>query len=214
MISLMLPCRILPILILFLAGCEPPPATSPQTLPEATVQTQASVQPVEPATPPDVMTDAAQQADEITGKVVHIVDGDTIDILTADKTKIRIRLNGIDAPETGQPFGKNAKEFLSESIGGFDVRVVTHGKDRYGRVIGDVYSLEDTDRLPRQSTVNATMVVNGLAWHYVKYAPDRKDLADAEKWARETRLRLWSDPRHVAPWEWRKLSKEERDKLR
>ena len=52
-------------------------------------------EPVVPATPPDVTT----EANEITGKVVGIIDGDTIDILTAGKTKIRIRLNGIDVPE-------------------------------------------------------------------------------------------------------------------
>ena len=129
MISLMLPCRIL--LLLFIAGCtEQPPVPAFQVSPQATEQTQPPAQPVEPATPPDATTDATQQTAEITGKVIHIIDGDTIDILTADKSRIRIRLNGIDAPEKGQPFGNTAKEFLSESIGGFDVRVVTHGKDR------------------------------------------------------------------------------------
>lgn len=206
--------RLTSIVLLFLVGCEEHSATVPQTLPTATEQIQPTVEPSEPATSPDATTEPVKAANEITGKVVGIIDGDTIDILTADKTTIRIRLNGIDAPETGQPFGKNAKQYLSDMIGGNVVRVVTHGKDRYGRTIGDVYSLEEADRLPQLSTVNATMVVNGLAWHYGKYAPDRTDLADAEKWAREKRLRLWSDPRSIAPWEWRKLSKEERDRLR
>ncbi len=93
------------------------------------------------------------------------------------------------------------------------MRVVTHGKDRYGRIIGDVYCLDCTS-MATVSTANVSMVTNGLAWHYVKYAPDDKELAGAEKWAREQRLRLWSDPRRIPPWEWRKLSKAERDKLR
>ena len=121
------PHHLLPILLLLLAGCEQPPATVPQTPPAATEQTQPTVEPLTPPTTPDV---TAEQANEITGKVVGIIDGDTIDILTAEKTTIRIRLNGIDAPETGQPFGRNAKQYLSENIGGQIVRVVTHGEDR------------------------------------------------------------------------------------
>lgn len=154
-----------------------------------------------------------QLAAEITGKVIHVLDGDTIDILSADKTTIRIGLNGIDAPEKGQPFGNAAKQFLNDSIGGKIVRVVTLGNDRYGRIIGDAYCLDCTSMAP-VSTENVSMVMNGLAWHYVKYAPDDQELAGAEKWAREQRLRLWSDRRSIAPWDWRKLSKAERDKLR
>lgn len=132
--------RLIPILMLFiLAGCEEPAVPAQQASQDATEQTQPTDEPAEPPTPSDVTSDATEQANEITGKVVGIIDGDTIDILTAEKTTIRIRLNGIDAPEEGQPFGKNAKQYLSEFIGGQIVRVVTHGEDRYGRTIGDVY---------------------------------------------------------------------------
>ena len=131
--------RLVTILILFLAGCEQPPASVSQLSPAATDQTHPSVEPIEPAATPDATSTPGEQVSEITGKVVGIIDGHTIDILTADKTTIRIRLNGIDAPETGQPFSKNAKQFLSEKIGGQVVRVITHGEDRYGRTIGDVY---------------------------------------------------------------------------
>jgi endonuclease YncB( thermonuclease family) len=165
-------------------------------------ETQAAGLPTEPAT----THKDTEQVGEITGKVIGITDGDTIDILTAEKTKIRIRFNGIDAPESGQPFGRNAKQFLSDHIGGKVVRVVTHGEDRYERTIGDVYADD--------SLVNLEIVKAGLAWHYVKYAPDDKALAAAEAEARAEKTGLWSDRRHVAPWDWRKLSKAERDKLR
>ncbi len=56
------------------------------------------------------------------------------------------------------------------------MRVVTHGRDRYGRVIADVYCVDCYSR-PPASTMNVSMVTNGLAWHYVKYAPDDKELA-------------------------------------
>jgi len=207
------------LLILLLTGCEPPSAPVPQSSPAATEQTPPTVEPAEPPTPPDATPAATAQANEITGKVVGIIDGDTIDILTADKTTIRIRLNGIDAPETGQPFGRNAKQYLSEFIGGQIVRVVTHGEDRYGRTIGDVYLKDDggPNALPGATLpdweINRELVQQGLAWHYKKYSTDI-NLEMDEITARDAKLGLWSDDRHVPPWDWRKLSKEERDKLR
>ena len=65
----------------------------------------------------------------------------TIDVLLADKTTVRVRFNGIDAPERGQPFGNNAKDFVSDAFHTSpDVRVVDLGQDRYGRTIGEVYA--------------------------------------------------------------------------
>ena len=49
----------------------------------------------------------------IEGKVIHIADGDTITILDASKQQHRIRINGIDAPEKGQPFGERSKQNLT-----------------------------------------------------------------------------------------------------
>lgn len=201
------------ILMLLIAGCDEPLATTPLLPPAVKLEGETIDPSPEQETPLESDTEASAKSGEITGKVIHILDGDTIDILTSDKATIRIRFNGIDAPEKGQPFGNTAKVFLSDNIGGKIVRVVTHGKDRYGRIIGDVYCLDCTSRAP-VSTVNVSVVTNGLAWHYVKYAPEDKELAGAERWAREKRLRLWSDRRSIPPWEWRKLSKEERDKLR
>lgn len=189
------------ILIVF-AGCDQQPTIVPNSPPDAIQDIQPDIQTPEP----EAMPESTPEADEIIGKVVGIVDGDTIDILTDDMTTTRIRLNGIDAPETGQPFGRNAKQYLSDTIGGKLVRIVEHDQDRYGRTIGDVYS--------GSTLVNVELVRAGLAWHYVQYAPDNATLAAAEAEARMTNRGLWSDARHVAPWEWRKLSKEQRDKLR
>jgi endonuclease YncB( thermonuclease family) len=150
---------------------------------------------------------------EVSGKVVGIADGDTLTILTAEKKQIKIRFNGIDAPERGQPFGTKSKDHLSHMVGGKSVRIVTHGEDRYDRTIGEVFVAgekpEDSER-----NVNAAMVADGFAWHYVFYAPDNKELAEAEKIARKDKRGLWVDASPVSPWDWRKLSKEERDKLR
>jgi micrococcal nuclease len=142
---------------------------------------------------------------EITGKVVSIADGDTLTILTAEKKQVKIRLNGIDAPERGQAFGTKSKEMLSHIIGKSDVRVETHGEDRYGRTIGVVFvRTPNSAASDPEANLNFMMVANGYAWHYVRYAPDNKQLADAEKHAREKKLGLWADASPVAPWDWRK----------
>ena len=122
---------------------------------------------------------------------------------------IRLRVNGIDAPERGQPFGNNAKQYLSDTIGGKMVRLRGYGLDQYSRSITDIYLPGEPELF-----INRELVKRGLAWHYVEYAPKRVDLRDAEALARRAGIGLWSDPRHVAPWDWRDLSKDERDKLR
>jgi micrococcal nuclease len=149
---------------------------------------------------------SSDQATIISGKVIAVLDGDTIDILDSHREKIRIRIHGIDAPEIGQPFGRNAKDLLAERIAGQQVNVVCLSHDRFGRTIGDI--IWNGDRLSVQ------LVTEGMAWHQVSFAPNDLELATAELKARTDEVGLWSDKRHVPPWEWRKLSKEERDKLR
>ena len=82
-------------------------------------------------------------ANEFTGRVVSVTDGDTIDVLLDDKTTVCARFNGIDAPERGQPFGNNAKEFVSNAFHASpDVRIVE---------LGITLSIPTTRSLPRQS---------------------------------------------------------------
>ena len=57
--------------------------------------------------------------------MVRVVNDDTIDVLTDDNQAIRIRLNGIDCPERGQPYGNNATDTLQASILGNLVKVVS-----------------------------------------------------------------------------------------
>ena len=70
-------------------------------------------------------------------RVVGIADGDTITVLR-DRTQVRIRLHGIDAPETGQDFGSRAKQAASELAFGKQVTVRPRDTDRYGRTVAEV----------------------------------------------------------------------------
>lgn len=125
-------------------------------------------------------------------KVIKISDGDTITILQ-NKTQIKVRLYGIDAPELKQPYGKKSKQFLANLIVGEVVEVDENGKDRYKRTLG-IIRYKDQD-------INAQMVLNGYAWAYVKYS---KIYVDQEKLAREKKRGLWQSSDPAPPWQWRK----------
>lgn len=69
----------------------------------------------------------AGMAANFEGKVISVLDGDTIEVLHDNKAE-RIRLYGIDCPEKGQAFGQKAKQATSSLLFGKDVRVETHGR--------------------------------------------------------------------------------------
>ena len=143
----------------------------------------------------------AAWAADISGKVVGVLDGDTIDLLKGDRQTVRVRLAGIDAPEKRQAFGAEAKKALSDLVYGRDLVVSTDKADRYGRAIGKLM-LRGTD-------VNLEMVKRGFAWHYGRFesdqtATDRAAYRAAEVQARQRHLGLWRDADPMAPWDFRK----------
>ncbi len=133
-------------------------------------------------------------AQGIRGVVTAVKDGDTIE-LRADTAKHRIRLYGIDCPEKGQAFGQKAKQFTGELCFGKRVSVVTHGRDRYGRIVGEVI-------LPDGRILNRELVAAGLAWWYRKYSRDPL-LERLEAEARRAKRGLWSEAHPTPPWEFR-----------
>lgn len=146
-----------------------------------------------------IATTTAAEPSIITGEVVGVSDGDTITVLV-DEEPIKVRLDGIDAPEAGQPFGTQAKTALSDAIFAKPVRVTISDTDRWGRSIGVV---EVAGPQGRPQNVNLAMVRAGMAWHYVAFSDDQ-ELAQAEQEARQGRRGLWTDPEPTPPWEWRK----------
>jgi endonuclease YncB( thermonuclease family) len=138
-------------------------------------------------------------AEPITGKVVTVHDGDTLTVLDAANVQHKVRLQGIDAPERGQPFGNVARDRLAALTMGMAVTVHDDGRDKWGRTLGRI-EVEGQD-------VNQQMVVEGLAWHYVQFNNDPR-LAAAEQKARDARRGLWADAKPVPPWEWRKSEKQ------
>jgi endonuclease YncB( thermonuclease family) len=145
----------------------------------------------------------AAEADEtqtITGKVVSIADGDTITVLDSDNRQYRVRLKGIDAPESSQDYGQASRQNLSGMIFRKTVEVTYSKLDRYGRILGVV-------RLDRLE-VNLAQVAAGYAWFYREYQnemtrEERIAYAAAEERAKRERKGLWQQPNPVKPSEYR-----------
>lgn len=140
-------------------------------------------------------------AEQLSGKVVRVIDGDTIDIEIAtdppvSSSSVRVRLMNIDAPEITQPYGEWSKSQLENLIDGEKVSVNYSSHDKYGRILGLVYT-------SRNMQVNTWMVCNGAAWVYSKYSNDPV-LELVEKEAKINKVGLWNDSNPVPPWEWRR----------
>ncbi|AQW15140.1 thermonuclease family protein [Escherichia coli] len=131
---------------------------------------------------------------EIQGKVIRVLDGDTIEVLQ-DKKPVRIRLANIDAPEKKQAFGRWSANQLKALLAGQSVTVSYTQTDRYGRIIGRVFTTNGTD-------ASRFMVQSGAAWVYERYNADES--LPALQWeAQEQKRGLWADTNPVPPWEWR-----------
>ncbi|GAA0152278.1 hypothetical protein LIER_10795 [Lithospermum erythrorhizon] len=115
--------------------------------------------------------------------------------------KYRIRLRGIDAPESSMPYGKESKEELLKIVQGKSLKVLVFDEDRYGRCVGDVYC--------NGIFVQEVMLKKGLAWHYTAY-DKRPELDKWEKEARAKRVGLWASSNPQMPWEWRKNKRQSR----
>jgi len=128
--------------------------------------------------------------------VVGISDGDTVTVLTARREQIRVRLHGIDAPESGQPFGTKSRQWLSDQVFGKTVELVRVDTDQYGRIVGRLRT--------GGKDVNVESVKAGMAWWYQRYARTDRKLEEAEREAKSARRGLWSEPNPTAPWDWRR----------
>jgi endonuclease YncB( thermonuclease family) len=146
--------------------------------------------------------------DVLRGRVVRIADGDTITLLDSLNAQHRIRLQGIDAPESHQDFGAQSKKSLSDMIFDKQVAAVCDKTDQYGRQVCKIM-LDDKD-------INLEQVKAGMAWHYKEYereqsADDRELYAHAEDEARRARRGLWVNANPVEPSEFRRTEKRERE---
>jgi micrococcal nuclease len=138
---------------------------------------------------------------KLTLKVTSVHDGDTFTGVNESNQQVKVRLDAVDAPELGQPYGQASRKALGDKIFGKVVTVTTKKHDRYGRTIGHV--------LIEKRDINLELLEEGAVWHYEEYDHNKR-LREAEQSARAAKKGLWHDADPIAPWDWRKNEREQR----
>ena len=147
----------------------------------------------------------------VTGSVY---DGDTLRLKKGHRI-LKIRLCGMDAPETKQPRGMESRDTLKALIAKGDGTVIVTPveNDRYGRLVAELFVQ------PRPGTgyqegeeifLNAEMVKLGLAYDYKQFSgrcPNGDAIAQAEEIAQASKVGVWSDSNSVKPWDWRRVNR-------
>jgi micrococcal nuclease len=138
-------------------------------------------------------------------QVLFVQDGDTV-VVSILEDENRVRLDSIDCPENGQPWGDTARHGLIKLIGGKTILMEQHGQDHHGRTLATLYCFD----LNKQEwmNVNERMLMLGHAWVLRRYfdhlPPERQHkLIRIEKWARTKRVGLWHELNPIPPWRWR-----------
>jgi micrococcal nuclease len=136
--------------------------------------------------------------------VTRVYDGDTLTVDAQGET-IRIRLYGIDAPESGQGGNVAATRFLRHLVLEHPVELKVIETDRLNQIFTVLI------REGKESSVNAAMVANGYAW----VNPDQCKTDECPKWkaieslAKSLKLGIWSEFNLVPPWEFRRQQRQQ-----
>lgn len=127
-------------------------------------------------------------------QLARVIDGDTLVLSLFRTNLITIRLKDIDAPERGQPYYRESRDYVLRCVSTGHISAVTNGLDRYKRTLATIY-VDGTN-------INRRLVEVGLAWDYKRWNDD-PEISRLEELARERGLGLWQDPQPVAPWDYR-----------
>ncbi|HEX6892765.1 MAG TPA: thermonuclease family protein [Chryseolinea sp.] len=130
-------------------------------------------------------------ADDLQGKVVTVIDGNTLQVLCKDNEIHTVQLIGIDSPELSQEYGEESKKLLEKIVLGKKVTVTIQGKDWRGNPLAIV--LVNGKKDPR-----VELLEEGLAW-----TAERNPLPDLEACrtrAQQKSLGLWKQSNPTPPW--------------
>lgn len=150
----------------------------------------------------------------VTGIVTKVSDGNTIQVTTPEQTKLRVRLYGIDTPETErydrytgrldkpcQPYAKESKKALEDKLMGTQVRLDVIRISLHKRSIGIIWI--------GNRNINLEMVKDGYAEAYVERLsePYLSQFVQAQKAAKSAKKGIWSLWDYERPSDFRKRFK-------
>ena len=139
---------------------------------------------------------AVGNGNEFKGKVVEVIDGNTLKVVSTENETYRIVLLGIDCPELGQKYGDKARKCLEKLALRKNVTVQLHSKDRWGNYIAVITTTkENLD--PRFQ-----LLEEGLAW--TSETEPQPELESTRTLAREKGKGIWKEKQPTPPWEFRK----------
>jgi endonuclease YncB( thermonuclease family) len=116
-------------------------------------------------------------------EVTHVADGDSLEVLIPPARKVRLRLHGVDTPESNEPFNDRARTFTRVLMFGRNVAVVGKDVDRYGRLVARV-TVDDVD-------ASESIIAAGLGCTFRQYARDPA-LETAQDNARRSQQGFWA----------------------
>jgi endonuclease YncB( thermonuclease family) len=130
------------------------------------------------------------EAAVIKGKCVQVEEGDIIKVLVNRKI-LHIRLEGIDCPEKGQAYEREATEWMKSMAFRKKVRVEVLSFEGERLIVGRVF-VDEKD-------LSMELVNAGLAWYYRGHGKNRY-LSKAQKKAKKKKIGIWSQKKPKPPW--------------
>lgn len=143
-----------------------------------------------------IMSSAIALPQEWSAKVIKVIDGNTLEILTADNEIYKVLLKEIDCPEIEQLFGEEAKKLTEKILLKKKVTVVVNGKDRWGTRLVSI-------TLSNGKDINQELLKKGFAWHNAKFSSN-SNLKSLEANAKENKIGLWESEDPTPPWIFRR----------
>jgi len=132
----------------------------------------------------------------LAAKVINVIDGNTVEILTEENEVYKIILKEVDSPEIGQDYGDKAKEFKEGLLLKKKVFVEMKGKDMWGNRLASI-------TLKNGKSIEEELLKAGMAWHNTLKSSDTS-LAELETLTKDKKVGLWENTDPIAPWVFRR----------
>jgi len=140
------------------------------------------------------LTSGARAQDAIAGKVMRVIDGNTVEVTDEGQQVWKVVLAGVDCPEIGQAYGEEARSYTEKKLMKKKVTLQLQGKDRWGNYLGIILVDDDDYRV--------ALLKEGLAWTSEKNPSP--ELEPYRTWAQKKAKGLWQQENPTPPWVYRR----------